>query len=109
MTQGFLLGLGIFGGLLVGGLILSYIVELAVVVGCLIGVAFLSFYVGWQIALLIALGIALYFNWKRARSAVPAAARPTPAENELHTRLLRNEEWLKSPEGLALKQASERR
>ena len=50
MTQGFLLGLGIFGGLIVGGLlvsigglILSNIVEIAKVVGIFVGIAVVSY------------------------------------------------------------------
>jgi hypothetical protein len=84
MTQGFLLGLGIFGGLIVGGLlvsigglILSNIVEIAKVVGIFVGIAVVS-YLGFAgCAVVLAAGALLVLiGWSAAKAAIAVKRRP---------------------------------
>jgi hypothetical protein len=73
MTQGILLGFGIFVGLLIAGIIATYIVEIGLFVGAVVGLAFLYFYAGsmaCEIALFMALGVGAYLqsDWRKTRS-----------------------------------------
>lgn len=84
MTQGFLLGLGIFGGLIFGGLILSIgslilsnIVEIAKVGGIFVGIAVVS-YLGFAgCAVVLAAGAFLVLiGWSAAKATIAMKRRP---------------------------------